>query len=33
VLAAFQMHYRPQKFDGEADLQSAAILQVLNLRH
>lgn len=33
VLAAFQMHYRPQKFDGEPDLQSAAILQVLNLRH
>jgi N-acetylmuramoyl-L-alanine amidase len=33
VLAAFQMHYRPQKFDGEPDLQSAAMLQVLNLRH
>ena len=33
VLGAFQMHYRPQKFDGEPDLQSAAILQVLNLRH
>ena len=33
TLAAFQMHYRPQKFDGEPDLQSAAMLQVLNLRH
>lgn len=33
VLAAFQMHYRPQKFDGEPDVQSAAILQVLNFRH
>ncbi|HXR02570.1 MAG TPA: N-acetylmuramoyl-L-alanine amidase [Pseudomonas sp.] len=33
VLTAFQMHYRPQKFDGEPDAQSAAILQVLNLRH
>jgi N-acetylmuramoyl-L-alanine amidase len=33
VLAAFQMHYRPQKFDGEPDLQSAAMLQILNLRH
>ena len=33
VLAAFQMHYRPQKFDGEPDLQSAAILQVLNLKN
>ncbi|MFS2156504.1 N-acetylmuramoyl-L-alanine amidase [Pseudomonas sp. Pseusp122] len=30
VLAAFQMHYRPERFDGEADVQSAAILQVLN---
>jgi N-acetylmuramoyl-L-alanine amidase len=30
VLAAFQMHYRAEKFDGEPDVQSAAILQVLN---
>src|SRR5471032_505212 len=30
VLAAFQMHYRPSRFDGEPDLQSAALLQVLN---
>ncbi|WP_439852215.1 N-acetylmuramoyl-L-alanine amidase [Pseudomonas syringae] len=30
VLAAFQMHYRPARFDGEPDTQSAAILQVLN---
>lgn len=30
VLAAFQMHYRPERFDGEADVQSAAILKVLN---
>ena len=30
VLAAFQMHFRPEKFDGEPDVQSAAILQVLN---
>ena len=30
VLAAFQMHYRPERFDGQPDLQSAAILQVLN---
>jgi N-acetylmuramoyl-L-alanine amidase len=33
VVAAFQMHYRPQKFDGEPDLQSAAILQVLNRKN
>jgi N-acetylmuramoyl-L-alanine amidase len=33
VVAAFQMHYRPTKFDGEPDLQSAAILQVLNLKN
>ncbi|EGH18182.1 N-acetylmuramoyl-L-alanine amidase, partial [Pseudomonas savastanoi pv. glycinea str. race 4] len=26
----FQMHYRPARFDGEPDAQSAAILQVLN---
>ncbi|MEB0046090.1 MULTISPECIES: N-acetylmuramoyl-L-alanine amidase [unclassified Pseudomonas] len=30
VLAAFQMHYRPSRFDGTPDAQSAAILQVLN---
>ncbi|MCD5992192.1 N-acetylmuramoyl-L-alanine amidase [Pseudomonas sp. CDFA 602] len=30
VLAAFQMHFRPERFDGEPDAQSAAILQVLN---
>jgi N-acetylmuramoyl-L-alanine amidase len=30
VLAAFQMHYRPERFDGLADAQSAAILQVLD---
>ncbi|NVZ29180.1 N-acetylmuramoyl-L-alanine amidase [Pseudomonas gingeri] len=30
VLAAFQMHFRPGRFDGVADAQSAAILQVLN---
>lgn len=30
VIAAFQMHYRPERFDGVADAQSAAILQALN---
>lgn len=30
VLAAFQMHYRPTRFDGLPDAESAAILQVLN---
>lgn len=30
VLAAFQMHFRPSRFDGTPDAQSAAILQVLN---
>lgn len=30
VLAAFQMHFRPTRFDGVADAQSAAILQVLS---
>jgi N-acetylmuramoyl-L-alanine amidase len=30
VITAFQMHYRPERFDGQPDLQSAAILQVLN---
>ena len=30
VLAAFQMRFRPQRFDGLPDAQTAAILQVLN---
>ena len=30
VLAAFQMHYRPSRFDGAPDAESAAILKVLN---
>ena len=30
VLAAFQMKYRPARYDGEPDAESAAILQVLN---
>ncbi len=30
VLAAFQMHYRPQRFDGTPDAQTAALLVVLN---
>ena len=30
VLAAFQMHFRPSRFDGTPDAQSAALLQVLN---
>jgi N-acetylmuramoyl-L-alanine amidase len=30
VLAAFQMHFRPSRFDGTPDAVSAAILQVLN---
>ena len=30
VLAAFQMHFRPSKFDGTPDAESAAILKVLN---
>ena len=33
VLAAFQMKYRPARYDGEADAESAAILQVLNTAH
>ncbi|CAM3627811.1 N-acetylmuramoyl-L-alanine amidase AmiD [Pseudomonas reidholzensis] len=32
VLAAFQMRFRPQRFDGQPDAQSAALLQVLNQR-
>lgn len=32
VLAAFQMRFRPQRFDGVADAQTAAMLQVLNSR-
>ncbi|MHC8316916.1 N-acetylmuramoyl-L-alanine amidase [Pseudomonas sp. LB3P31] len=30
VLAAFQMHFRPTRFDGAPDAQTAALLQVLN---
>ncbi|MBC3465928.1 N-acetylmuramoyl-L-alanine amidase [Pseudomonas sp. RW10S2] len=30
VIAAFQMHFRAQRFDGLPDAQTAAILQVLN---
>ncbi|AYC30943.1 N-acetylmuramoyl-L-alanine amidase [Pseudomonas cavernae] len=30
VLAAFQMHYRPSRCDGQADAQTAALLSVLN---
>jgi len=30
VLAAFQMRYRPSRFDGNPDAESAAILQTLN---
>ncbi|MBB2494372.1 N-acetylmuramoyl-L-alanine amidase [Aquipseudomonas ullengensis] len=30
VLAAFQMKYRPARFDGQADAESAALLLVLN---
>ncbi|WP_272890669.1 N-acetylmuramoyl-L-alanine amidase [Stutzerimonas sp. S1] len=30
VLAAFQMKYRPTRFDGEPDAETAALLQVLN---
>ncbi|MCT8164410.1 N-acetylmuramoyl-L-alanine amidase [Pseudomonas putida] len=30
VIAAFQMRFRPQRFDGNPDAQTAAILQVLN---
>lgn len=30
VLGAFQMHFRPARFDGTPDAESAAILKVLN---
>ena len=30
ALTAFQMHFRPQRYDGMPDSQTAAILQVLN---
>lgn len=30
VIAAFQMKYRPTRFDGEPDAKTAALLQVLN---
>ena len=30
VIAAFQMHFRPTRFDGTPDAQTAALLQVLN---
>lgn len=30
VIAAFQMRFRPQRFDGTPDAQTAAMLQVLN---
>lgn len=30
VIAAFQMRFRPQRFDGQPDAQTAAILLVLN---
>jgi N-acetylmuramoyl-L-alanine amidase len=30
VLAAFQMKYRPERFDGMADAETAALLAVLN---
>lgn len=33
VLAAFQMKYRPARFDGLPDAETAAILQVLNRPH
>jgi N-acetylmuramoyl-L-alanine amidase len=30
VLAAFQMHYRPERFTGDPDVRTAALLKVLN---
>ena len=30
VIAAFQLHFRPTRFDGTPDAQTAALLQVLN---
>jgi N-acetylmuramoyl-L-alanine amidase len=32
VIAAFQMHFRPSRFDGTPDAESAAILSALNRR-
>ena len=32
VLAAFQMKYRPARYDGAADAETAALLLVLNSR-
>jgi N-acetylmuramoyl-L-alanine amidase len=29
VIAAFQMKYRPSRFDGEPDAETAALMQVL----
>ena len=29
MIAAFQMKYRPTRFDGEPDAETAAMLQVL----
>lgn len=31
VIAAFQMKYRPAKYDGEPDAETAALLEVVNL--
>ena len=33
VLAAFQMHFRPQRYDGEPDAQSASILHLFNVKN
>ncbi len=30
VIAAFQMHFRPARFDGQPDAETAAVLQALN---
>ncbi|WP_017938080.1 N-acetylmuramoyl-L-alanine amidase [Zestomonas thermotolerans] len=32
ALAAFQLHYRPQRYDGQPDAETAALLQALNQR-
>jgi N-acetylmuramoyl-L-alanine amidase len=29
VIRAFQMHYRPSRYDGRPDIETAAILQTL----